>query len=349
MSGVGSSSNLLELRGLTVRIDSGGRVVHPADGVDIRVAPSEKVGIVGESGSGKTITGKAILGLLPQDSAQIIGGEIRYRGNDITGWSEKQLRSLRGREIAMVFQDPMTFLNPTMTVGRQIAEGVKIHYSGSNVAMQVAESLRLVGLPATSSVTRRYPFELSGGMRQRVLMAIALACKPSLMVADEPTTALDVTVQAQILKTLGDFTDQLAMALLLITHDLGIVATLCDRAYVMYAGQVVEEADTLTLFNSPAHPYTRGLLDGVLSIDTFQETLRTIPGTVPDLARLRPGCRFRERCASAMEVCTQDPPVVRHRESGQTARCWMHAVQGADAGWLPVQIQSHPTAGIDGS
>lgn len=231
----------------------------------------------------------------------------------------------------MVFQDPMSYLNPTMRIGDQIGEAVWLHYGKDRVEEEVDEALTLVGLAPATGIKKRYPHELSGGMRQRVLLAIALACRPKLLIADEPTTALDVTIQAQILSLLDELVDRLQMALLLISHDLGVVAEICDKVYVMYAGQIIEEADVVTLFDKPSHPYTQGLLEGVLSIDEFKATLKTIGGAVPDLSSLPSGCRFHPRCPHAMEICQQDPPRLRS-PSGQVARCWLYS-QSVEKRW----------------
>ena len=232
----------------------------------------------------------------------------------------------------MVFQDPMSYLNPTMRVGDQIREAVFLHQKDANFDEKVDEVLRMVGLGSSSAIKRRYPYELSGGMRQRVLIAIALVCRPKLLIVDEPTTALDVTIQAQILSLLSDLSERLNLALLLITHDLGIIAELCDRVYVMYAGQIVEGVDTETLFSNPSHPYTQGLLEGVLSINEFKPELRTIGGMVPDLSSPPQGCRFHPRCPKMLAKCVSAPPLFRN-EMGQLSRCWLHEFEG----WVEVE------------
>lgn len=321
-----SRRKLLEIRNLRVTLDTMEGAIHAVDGVSLYVCEGEKVGLVGESGSGKSLTGKATLQLI-SGVPHVIAGQVLYNGVDILQVTPSQLREIRGGQIAMVFQDPMTYLNPSMRVGKQIAENANrrgARKKDANSLRLVDETLRMVGLSPETGVARKYPYELSGGMRQRVLMAIGLARKPRMMIADEPTTALDVTVQAQVLKTLNDLTDELDMGLLLITHDMGVVAALCDRVYVMYAGEIVETADSATLFSMPAHPYTRGLLNAVPSVDKFQETLHTIPGSVPDPIDMPSGCRFRDRCPVAMPKCVEDPPFFRVSGEG-TARCWLYA------------------------
>jgi oligopeptide/dipeptide ABC transporter ATP-binding protein len=269
------------------------------------------------------MTARSILRLAPSPPAKILNGEIRFKGLDLVTLTEKEFQKIRGVEIAMVFQDPMSYLNPTMRIGDQIGEAIWLHYGKDNLEVETDRTLILVGLQPESGIKERYPHELSGGMRQRVLLAIALSCRPRLLIADEPTTALDVTIQAQILALLDDLATRLDMALLLISHDLGIVAELCDRVYVMYAGQIVEEAVALTLFENPTHPYTQGLLKGVLSIDEYKPTLETIQGTVPDLSALPEGCHFRPRCDKAMAICLQEPPVFSNIH-GQAVRCWLY-------------------------
>jgi peptide/nickel transport system ATP-binding protein len=318
------SRPLLELKDLKTHLFTSKGVVKAVDGVNIRVGYGEKVGLVGESGCGKSMTARSILRLIPTPPARVVSGNILFKGRDLVSMKEDQLRQVRGAEIAMVFQDPMSYLNPTHRIGDQIGEAVLQHHGKEHLQEDIDEALNLVGLSPKSGIKKRYQHELSGGMRQRVLMAIALACKPKLLIADEPTTALDVTIQAQILSLLKDLSEKLNMALLLITHDLGIVAELCDRVYVMYAGQIVEEADVFTLFENPSHPYTQGLLEGVLSINEFKPTLKTIGGYVPDLTQLPRGCRFAPRCSHAMPICEEEPPVFK--KGTQLSRCWLYDI-----------------------
>ncbi|MCL4459245.1 MAG: ABC transporter ATP-binding protein [Chloroflexi bacterium] len=326
--GTHTQQPLLELRGLKTWLYMSRGIVHAVDGVDLTVFPGESVGLVGESGCGKTMTARSVLRLLPEPPARIIGGQVLFGGKDLLALSNAKMEQVRGAEIAMVFQDPFTYLNPTMCIGDQIAEAVWLHQGAVGVDNQVGQALERVGLPADADFRRRYPHELSGGMRQRVLIAIALACQPKLLIADEPTTALDVTLQAQILALLCKLRVELSLALLLITHDLGIVAELCDRVYVMYAGQVIEEAAAVNLFEQPNHPYTQGLLAGALSIEEFRPVLKTIPGTVPDLVDPDPGCRFCPRCAQAFGDCMEDPPLIT-LGAGSVVRCWLYATAGS--------------------
>lgn len=328
---MGMAEPLLEVSGLKTWLSTTRGMVHAVDGVDLKVFKGERVGLVGESGCGKSMTAKSLLRLLPEPPARIVAGRIRFEEHDLAQMAEPQLERMRGTEISMVFQDPLSFLNPRMRIGDQIGEAIWMHQGKKLVAEKVRESLDRVGLPSDDTFARRYPYELSGGMRQRVLIAIALACKPKLLIADEPTTALDVTTQAQIMDLLRRLCDELDLALLLITHDMGVVAELCDRVYVMYAGQIVEYGRCVSIFEQPRHPYTQALLASTLSIEEKRE-LRTISGTVPDLVDPGPGCRFRSRCPNAFQKCEADPPTVGF-EDGAVAACWLHdapfAKQGA--------------------
>ena len=316
-----TASPLLEVRSLKTWLYTTRGVVHAVDGVDIKVHAGEKVGLVGESGCGKSMTARSILRLLPSPPARIVAGQVRLEGRDLVPLAEPEMEQMRGARIAMVFQDPLSYLNPRMRIGDQIGEAAWLHQPDADVASLIAEALDRVGLQSDRAFQRRYPHELSGGMRQRVLIAIALACKPSLLIADEPTTALDVTLQAQIMDLLRRLSDELNLALLLITHDMGVVAELCDRVYVMYAGQVIEHGDCMSIFTHPRHPYTQALLGSTLSIEA-QRALNSISGTVPDLVAPPPGCRFRPRCAKAFDACRIDPPMF----GGETdVRCHLHA------------------------
>jgi len=332
-------NELLDVHNLQTYLFTSGGIVRAVDKVGLKIHEGEKVGLVGESGCGKSMTARSILRLVPSPPAKILDGEIRFKGLNLVTLTEKEFQKIRGVEIAMVFQDPMSYLNPTMRIGDQIGEAIWLHHGKDRLEEEMDRTLILVGLQPESGIKKRYPHELSGGMRQRVLLAIALSCRPRLLIADEPTTALDVTIQAQILALLDDLAARLDMALLLISHDLGIVAELCDRVYVMYAGQIVEEAAALTLFENPAHPYTQGLLKGVLSIDEYKPTLETIQGTVPDLSALPEGCRFRPRCDKAMAICLQEPPMFSNIH-GQAVRCWLYSqeVQHTGGDWKEARL-----------
>ena len=302
-----AAAPVLEVRGLRVAIDGAQGRVLPVDGVDLAIAPGQTMCLVGESGCGKSLTCFAIAGLLPP-GGRIAAGSIRLAGQELTGLPPRRMAALRGREVAMVYQDPQAALNPVMTIGAQIAESLTLHGHGRGAAW--AEALRLldrVGMPAAAARMRDYPHQLSGGMNQRAVIAMALACRPRLLIADEPTTALDVTIQAQILALLREAQAELGMALLLVTHDLGVVAEMADEVAVMYAGRVVEQAAATTLFAAPAHPFSAGLL-GCLPRIERDAPLASIPGTVPPLGALPPGCAFAPRCGRAAGPCTTQRP-----------------------------------------
>ncbi len=303
--------SLLEIRNLRAHLDTPAGVARAVDGVDMTVREGEAVGIVGESGSGKSILALSILGLLPRGTGRILeGSSVRFRERELVGAeARKCLTSVRGREMAMVFQEPMTSLNPVFTVGSQIQEGLEIHrgLKGTVARGEAVRLLREVGIPEAEGMMGRYPHELSGGMRQRVMIAAALAGEPALLVADEPTTALDVTIQAQILDLLRTLRESRGMALLLISHDLRVVAGLCDTLYVMYGGQVVETGPASKLFRDPMHPYTRGLLGSRLSLGDRRRRLRPIPGEVPEATVWPRGCRFHPRCPDRASQCDVEP------------------------------------------
>lgn len=299
---------LLSIKDLTIDFDQGKRFVRALHGVSLNVARGEVLGVVGESGCGKSITWLAALGLL--GSKARISGSVRLNGQEIAGASEMDLAGLRGGRIAMIFQDPSSSLNPVHRIGRQIVEALKLH-RGLNGASANAEAARLLDRVGIANATRRlreYPHEMSGGMNQRIMIAMALAGEPDLLIADEPTTALDATIQAQILDLLTELRRDSGMALVLISHDLGVVADMSDRVAVMYGGRVIEEADTGSLFDSPAHPYTRGLIAALPDIDGPRRRLESIPGTVPAPDQLPPGCSFAPRCAIASKICDARVP-----------------------------------------
>jgi oligopeptide/dipeptide ABC transporter ATP-binding protein len=320
---------LLVVDSLSVSFPVGDRWVPVVRGVSLSVDEGEFVGLVGESGSGKSMTALAILRLIP-DPGRITGGRILLSGEDLLGLADPRMRLVRGARIGMIFQEPMTALNPVFTVGFQITEAVRVHrrVSRREAQLEAERLLDLVAIPAARQRLKDYPHQLSGGQRQRVMIAIALASKPDLLIADEPTTALDVTIQAQILELLEQLRQELGLAVLLITHDLAVVAETCARVIVMYAGQVVEEAPVETLFSAPAHPYTRGLLAAApgLGRPVARGELATIPGQVPEMARLPTGCAFHPRCSEVMEVCAQENPDVYPLSSEHRARCFLHGL-----------------------
>ncbi len=306
----GANEHLLEVKNLRTGFPNGGGMVVPVDGVSFYVEQGETLAIVGESGCGKSVTSMSILGLIHKQNGKVLSGEILYEGKDLLRCTEREICRIRGKEIAMIFQEPMTSLNPLFTVKEQIQEAIKLHrkMEREELDRRVLQLLELVEIPSARERMDQYPHELSGGMRQRVMIAMALACDPKLLIADEPTTALDVTIQAQILDLINRLKDELGMSVMLITHDLGVVAETAQRVMVMYAGTVVECTDVRELFYRPKHPYTKGLLRSLPSLDTDQEELPTIRGTVPDLSRLHQGCRFAPRCDMAREVCRQREP-----------------------------------------
>ncbi len=320
---------LLDIRGLKTHFKTDDGMVRAVDGVDVAIDRSETVGIVGESGCGKTVTAMTVLKLIAMPPGEIVEGQILWRGRDIVPMGPDEMRKIRSKEIGIIFQEPMTSLNPVYTVGDQIAEVVRLHEGlGRKEAMNKAvEMLRLVNIPTPERRVHDYPHQFSGGMRQRVMIAMALSCDPKLLIADEPTTALDVTIQAQILDLLAEMRDRLGMAILLITHDMGVVAETTDRVVVMYAGKVVEEATVEELFGAPKHPYTQGLIRSIPRVDRTAEhkgRLETIGGTVPSLINPPPGCRFAARCKFATDVCTQAVPELREIEPGHKVACVLY-------------------------
>jgi peptide/nickel transport system ATP-binding protein len=314
---------LLELENLHTYFYTDTGVARAVDGVSFRVGAGETVGVVGESGCGKSVTALSILRLVRPPGRIEAGSTIRFEGRDLLTLGEREMQQVRGNRIAMVFQEPMTALNPVFTVGDQIAEVARIHagMSKKDAWQKAIEMLRLVGIPAPEQRASEYPHQLSGGMRQRVVIAMALVMNPALVIADEPTTALDVTIQAQILELMAELTKRLGTAILLITHDLGVVAENCSRVIVMYAGEVVEEAPTIELFAHPHHPYTEGLLGAMPRVGGEAERLATIPGTVPPPTAWPDGCRFRERCPYSWERCEREHPPLYQIDAAHTSRC----------------------------
>jgi oligopeptide/dipeptide ABC transporter ATP-binding protein len=321
---------LLAVRDLAVSFGRGGDAPPAVAGVDLEVGAGEIVGVVGESGSGKSVTATAVMGLV-EPPGRIVGGSVRLRGRELTTLSERRMRDVRGGDVAMIWQDPMASLNPVRRIGDQLAEALRLHWprlsdaapTRRRVRAAVLAGLRDVNVPDAERRMREYPHELSGGLQQRVMIAMGLACRPSLLIADEPTTALDVTIQAQILDLLQTLRRERHMSILLITHDLGVVAETCDRVVVMYAGKIVERASTRQLFTQPKHPYTRGLLNSMPRGTARERPLEAIRGSVPELHAMPPGCAFHPRCPEAMEVCRREPPQPSERH-GHGVSCHLH-------------------------
>ena len=304
---------LLDVQNLRVRFETHHGTVHAVDGVSFHLEEGETLGLVGESGSGKSVTNLALMGLIPSPPGVVEADAVRFGDRDLLALGDEELRALRGNEIAMIFQDPMTSLNPLLTIGRQLTEVLELHkgMSGRAAREACAKGLGDVGIPNPERRLKQYPHELSGGMRQRVMIAMALLCKPKILIADEPTTALDVTIQAQILELMKDLQDKTGTAIILVTHDLGVVAGMSDRVNVMYAGRLVETAPTGDLFSRPMHPYTKGLLSSVPTLDGDPDaTLFSIPGQPPDLAALGAGCAFEPRCGLKAERCGREKPAL---------------------------------------
>jgi peptide/nickel transport system ATP-binding protein len=317
---------LLQVEDLRTYFRSSRGTVRAVDGVNFAVDKGRTLAIVGESGCGKSMTALSILQLVPEPAGYIESGRILYKGKDLLDYTVDEMRAIRGEEVSMIFQEPMTSLNPVFTIGTQVLEALEVHGRGHGAAARerCLELLELVRLPNPRQVLRSYPFELSGGMRQRVMIALALACDPDLLIADEPTTALDVTVQAQILELIADLQQRLGMAVLLITHDLGVVAEMADDVAVMYAGQIVEAAPTVDLFREPKHPYTQGLFASLPHRRRRGQELAVLEGTVPDPTAWPPACRFEPRCPHRFEPCARIPPPLAEPRPGHTVTCHLH-------------------------
>ena len=320
---------LLEVRGLKTHFDTRQGLVKAVDGADFHVDRGEVLGLVGESGCGKSVTSLSIMGLVPKPGA-VVAGEILFAGKNIADMKASEVRQLRGEHISMIFQQPGSALNPVYRAGTQIKEVFELHRDWTSEVEEekVIEMLAKVGIPDPKRRAAAYPHELSGGMAQRIMIAMALACEPELLIADEPTTALDVTIQAQILDLIRDLQQKSSAAVILITHDLGIVAEMADRVAVMYAGQIVEEADVRTIFRNPLHPYTQGLIGSIPVLGALRERLAVIPGVVPSMIDLPVGCRFAPRCGPRVEhglqICTQQEPDLPEVEEGHKVRCWLY-------------------------
>jgi len=335
---------VLSIRDLVVEFKTEDGIVHAVDGLTYDVYPGETLGIVGESGSGKSVSTMSILGLIPQPPGRIVSGEAWFKGRDLIKLSKKELRKIRGDEVAMIFQDPMTSLNPVLKVGSQLGEAIETHYpkeSDAKVKSRVIDLLRLVGVPNPEQRYDQYPHEFSGGMRQRAMIAMSIANSPSLLIADEPTTALDVTIQAQVLEVLKNVQDETHAATILITHDLGIVAELCERVLVMYAGKIVEHGDVHTIFQNPRHPYTIGLMDSLPKLTEDEEWLRPIPGAPPSLINRPTGCPFHPRCflSQGRLRCREEVPPLRPIDGGpehQSACHFAEELIGRSSKFAPV-------------
>jgi oligopeptide/dipeptide ABC transporter ATP-binding protein len=327
-----ATAPLLEVRGLQTHFVTSDGLVRAVDGVDLEIRPGQTLGVVGESGCGKSVTALSIMRLLAAPAGRIAGGQILFEGRDLVSMPDVEMNRVRGARISMVFQEPMTSLNPLQRVGDQVAEALRLHEGLSARAGRdrTVEMFHAVGIPSPSQRYDAYAHELSGGMRQRVMIAMALACRPALLIADEPTTALDVTIQAQILDLLRDLQAELMMAVMLITHDLGVIAEMADHVAVMYAGRVVEQAPIHQLFDAPAHPYTQGLLSSIPTLQTPRtDRLTVIRGSVPNLANLPPGCAFAARCPHVLAKCRTDVPRLQtlpdQSVGAHLARCWLHS------------------------
>ena len=324
-----NDQRVLEIRDLKTYFFTYEGVAKAVDGVTYQLAKGEPLGVVGESGCGKSVTALSILRLIPIPPGKIVGGEILFKGKNLIDLSEEEMRKIRGNRISMIFQEPMTSLNPVFTIGNQIQETIKLHQglSKRDSLEKAIEMLRLVNIPSPERCVNQYPHELSGGMRQRAMIAMSLACNPEILIADEPTTALDVTIQAQILDLLNKLKEELGMAIILITHNLGVIAETVNRVLVMYAGKIVEEAKTKTLFENPQHPYTVGLLKSIPRLgDKVRHgkvRLSEIPGVVPSLYEIPSGCKFSTRCPSVMDICKEIEPELKEIEKGHFSACWL--------------------------
>jgi len=321
-------SQILEVKGLKTHFETRNGTVRAVDGVDISINSGDTLGIVGESGCGKTVLALSIMRLIPDPPGRIVSGQINFKGIDLLNLDENEMRRLRGNDISMIFQEPMNSLNPVLKVGDQISEVIRLHegFSEKDALDRALDMLRLVGLSPTRDSLKSYPHQMSGGMRQRVMIAMALACNPGLMLADEPTTALDVTIQAQIIDLINKLKDEAGTSVILITHDLGIVAQMARHVVVMYTGRVVEHCGVLDLFSTPLHPYTRGLMESTPKRATKKNGyLTAIPGTVPNLYELPSGCSFRNRCPDVMDICAEQEPQLMEKSPGHHVRCWKFA------------------------
>ncbi|WP_373889900.1 ABC transporter ATP-binding protein [Neobacillus cucumis] len=321
---------ILRMNDLNVSFQSGGKYIPAVDGVSFELKEGEILGIVGESGSGKSVTALSIMGLIPSPQGKVDNGSIIFAEKEITNISESEWRKIRGNQISMIFQEPMTSLNPLFTIGNQLKETIRLHtnLTKKESKMRSIELLRLVGISRAEGILKEYPHQLSGGMRQRVMIAMAMACHPKVLIADEPTTALDVTIQAQILALMKELNKKTNTSIILITHDLGVVASICEKVMVMYAGQIVEQGVVREVLKNPGHPYTKGLLKSAPDIREHKERLYSIPGTVPAPGTVKQGCRFAARCSESFARCqTEDPELYVSSNDGHLVRCFLHSVK----------------------
>lgn len=327
------AETILEIKDLCVEFQTVEGVVHAVDHLNYTLHKGEKLGIVGESGSGKSVSSLGMMQLIPNPPGRITGGEILYHGKDLVKASEKEMQKIRGNEISMIFQEPMTSLNPIIKCGKQIAESLRLHRGmKKKEAMEEAvRMMRAVGIANPEVRAHEYPHQMSGGMRQRVMIAMALACQPQILIADEPTTALDVTIQAQILDLIRELNESMGTSVVFITHDLGVVSELCDTVIVMYTGHIVEQAPVKELFESPKHPYTKGLLNAIPKITRERNPLETIEGMVPNPTERIEGCSFSPRCPYAIDQCRKAEPPMAELSDGRLVRCWQYAKENEEA------------------
>lgn len=328
-----TNNNILEIKNLHTYFYTDSGVIKSVDGVDIELREGTTLGIVGESGSGKSVTALSVMGLLMGTTGKVAEGEILFEGRDLTKLDDEERRKMRGEKISMIFQEPMTSLNPVMKIGDQITECILMHndISKQEAWDKAVEMLKLTGVPRVERMMKEYPFQLSGGQRQRVMIAMALVCKPKILIADEPTTALDVTIQAQILDLMENLKQKTGTSILFITHDLGVVAEVCDDVVVMYSGRVVEKGDVRSIFANPSHPYTKGLLASIPKLGECAEELESIPGNVPNPKYMPQGCKFAPRCSCAFDKCREEEPGFYDVGGGHMSRCWLCEKKGGDA------------------
>ncbi|WP_042454932.1 ABC transporter ATP-binding protein [Neobacillus dielmonensis] len=325
-----SDGPILSINDLKISFQSGKEFLPAVDGVSFELKEGEILGVVGESGSGKSVTSLAAMGLIPSPPGKVETGEIIFEGKDLTKFTEKEWREIRGNQISMIFQEPMTSLNPLFTIGNQLIEAIRLHtdLSKSEAKQRSIELLKLVGIPRAEGILKEYPHQLSGGMRQRIMIAMAMACNPRVLIADEPTTALDVTIQAQILALMKNLNQKTNTSIILITHDLGVVAEICQRVVVMYAGQIVEQGDVKKILKDPQHPYTKGLLKSVPDLREKKDRLYSIPGMVPLPGSIKNGCRFAPRCQEVFGPCqVESPELFRSEKDGHEVRCFLHTLK----------------------